>query len=474
MPGTYNHPRIFTLLEITKSIQSAFQKWYPGTFWIVAEMNKLNYYPHSGHCYPDLVERVDGKIAAQIRANIWADDYNRINREFRRVIQEPLKDGINILFQAKVSFHPLYGLSLHISHIDPSYTLGDLEREKKETIQQLKSEGFFDLNKSHRMAQLPQRIAVISVETSKGFADFSAIIDKNPNGYCFFIMLFPALLQGDQAADSILAQFNRIRKAAGHFDAVAIIRGGGGDVGLSVYNQYRLAVETARFPIPVLTGIGHSTNETVTEMVAWKNFITPTDLANFLIQQFHEFAGPVMQAEKSLKEWTPDFLGSKNLEFTTQIDNLRSNVRNLTRQYSHSLVSITGKVSGTVQLLHAKEQLRITFEGKRLVKYSGLYVRNKIMGYESLKKRLNPLSMSFLNGKQEQTLAMEKQVRLLHPENILRRGFSITRQNGKVITDAALIADTRIETTLYKGKIISKIISTENRHEQENNLQPGL
>ena len=470
MTGANNHPRIFTLLEITQSIQTAFQKWYPGTFWIIAEMNKLNYYPHSGHCYPDLVERVDGKIAAQIRANIWADDYQKINREFQRVIHEPLKDGINILFRAKVSFHPVYGLSLQISYIDPSYTLGDLEREKQDTLQQLKSEGLFDFNKSHVMAQLPQRIAVISVETSKGFADFSAIIDKNPYGYRFFIMLFPALLQGDQAADSITGQLNRIKKVAGHFDAVAIIRGGGGDVGLSVYNQYRLALETAVFPLPVLTGIGHSTNETVTEMVAWKNFITPTDLANFLIRQFHEFAGPVMLAQKTLKERTPLFLAGKNLEFTIQTDNFRNNVRNLIRHYRNTLVSLSGKVKGTVTLVHAKEQLRITFEGNKLDTYTARYITKKHLGFESLKNRLNPLARGYLNSKQAQTLAIEKQVRLLHPENILRRGFSITRQNGRVITDASLISDIEIETLLYHGKIISKIISTENRHEQESNL----
>src|SRR5690606_24767693 len=149
-------------------------------------------------------------------------------------------------------------------------------------------------------ALLPQRIAIISVESSKGYADFTHIIEQNPWGYKFFHYLFPSLLQGDNASQSIINQLHRIEKVSHHFDVVAVVRGGGGDVGLSCFNDFALARQIATFPLPVITGIGHATNETVVEMISFFNAITPTKLAEFLIQRFHNFANPVEEAQRKI------------------------------------------------------------------------------------------------------------------------------------------------------------------------------
>jgi len=167
---------------------------------VKAEMNKLNLYPSSGHCYPDLVEKKEGKVIAEIKANIWRDDYQRINNNFLNVLKEPLKSGINILFCAKITYDPANGLRLRIIDIDPSYSLGNLEKEKLETIDKLKLEGIYNTNRTLQLALLPKRIAIISVQTSKGYSDFIQIIETNPWGYNLFHMLFPALLQGARAA----------------------------------------------------------------------------------------------------------------------------------------------------------------------------------------------------------------------------------------------------------------------------------
>ena len=202
------------------------------------------------------------------------------------VAREPLKDGLQILFFASVRFHPQYGLSLQINDIDPTYTLGQMARQRLETIRRLKEEGLFDLNRRLAFPVLPKRVAVISVSTSKGYSDFMNILENRSGNFLFLVTLFPALLQGDRAVDSIMGQLKEIRKSIQRFDVVAIIRGGGGDIGLSCYDDYRLAREVATFPIPVLTGIGHSTNETVVEMVAAGNKITPTDVAYSLVDRF--------------------------------------------------------------------------------------------------------------------------------------------------------------------------------------------
>ncbi|MDZ7740193.1 MAG: exodeoxyribonuclease VII large subunit [Bacteroidota bacterium] len=259
-----------------------------------------------------------------MRANLWKDDYLRINEKFLKITKEPIKDNIAILFSAKIKFHPVYGLSLQIMDIDPSYTLGELEREKQETIEKLKKKEIFENNIKLKRAKLPQRIAIISVETSKGYSDFTNVIENNEWGYKFFHMLFPSLLQGDNAIKEMVKQLKRIKLVKDHFDVVAIIRGGGGDVGLSCYNNYELAREVALFPLPVLSGIGHSTNETVVEMIAHRNNITPTKLAEFLIQEFHNFSVPVKDGQKSIANNSREIIKTTKLELQEKTKYFRS------------------------------------------------------------------------------------------------------------------------------------------------------
>ena len=423
MPEIIDDKKIFSLLEVTKSIQKTLNERYKSSFWVKAEMNKLNFYNHSGHCYPELVEKKDGKIIAQIKAHLWKDDYNRINDNFQKILKEPLKDGIKILFQAKISYDPTYGLALWIMNIDPSYTLGDLEREKQETIIRLKEEDIYTKNKLLKMPLLPQRIAIISVETSKGYADFLKVIDSNLWNYKFFHYLFPSLLQGDKALQSISAQLERIKKVKHHFDVVAIIRGGGGDVGLSCYNNYLLAKEIALFPLPVITGIGHATNETVAEMVSFANEITPTKLAEYLLQKFHNFSVPVQEAEKKIIDRSRRLLSEKKVKFQSEIKLFRSVTENVLMA-NHYIVS------------QFKE---------KLLAQSKLRLEN---------------SLSELNN-------IERNVSNMDPINVLKRGYSITFLNGKAVKNLSQVksGDT-LDTALFEGNIIS-IVNHINKNNNE-------
>jgi exodeoxyribonuclease VII large subunit len=400
----------FSLREVALGIQQTIRDQHAERIWIRTEMNKLNLYPHSGHCYPELVEKQDGKVVAQMRANLWKDDYIRINRTFLDVLKEPLRDGIAILIQATITFDPVYGLALRIYDIDPSFSLGELEREKQATIAALRKEGVFERNKTTILPLLPQRLAIISVETSKGYSDFLKVTGENPWGYAFFHMLFPALLQGDQAAPQIIAQLRRIRRVAPHFDAVAIIRGGGGDVGLSCYNDYSLAREVALFPIPVLTGIGHSTNETVTEMVAFRNAITPTGLADLLIQQFHNFAVPLKEMERSVAEQTLRLL---------------ADTRTL--------------------LMNGVRYFRAVAE-RMLADHSA----------RDLFAAIEKAAMQLLAGENKEIELLQSKVGLLDPVNVLKRGYSITTKDGKPLTrHRQAAAGDEIETQLFDGRIRS-------------------
>lgn len=328
MSSEENERKSFTLFEVMQSIQRTIISRYGSTFWVKADMIKLNHYIHSGHCYPDLVEKKNDRTIAQARAIIWKSDYEKINKKFIEITKEPLKDGISIFFLARIGFDPVYNLSITILDIDPVVTLGQLEKERLETINKLKTEKLFNKNKGLTLPLLPQRLAIISVETSKGYSDFMNIINQERDKYKIFTYLFPSLLQGDNAIESLIQALETVERLKHHFDCVLIIRGGGGDIGLSCYNDYELSKTIANFPIPVLTGIGHSTNETVSEMVSFKNTITPTELADFILNHFREFEKRIIASKDKIIYFSNKIIELENKHIDNIIQKLRIGISN--------------------------------------------------------------------------------------------------------------------------------------------------
>jgi len=481
---------ILSLFEVTSDIRSVLSEKYKNSFWVKAEMNKLNHYSQSGHCYPELVEKKDGKIIAQIKSNLWREDYQSANQKFLRVLHEPLRDGVKILFLAKVQFDPLYGLSLRILDIDPSYTLGDLEREKQETIDQLKAEGIFNSNKIIPLTLLPQRIAIISVETSKGYVDFLHVLNNNPRNYHFFHYLFPSLLQGDSAVDAIIKQLNRIKKVKDHFDVVAIVRGGGGDIGLSCYNNYRLAKEIALFPMPIITGIGHATNETVVEMISYSNAITPTKIAEFLIRKFNEFYEPVRDAEEIIVRCSTEILQQQKSIFQSEIKLFRSVTENVLLENSSQLksssnilqykstfiVKAENSALSSTQISLRKNIFSFQESNRQRIKQLVLNFKKDALGQiQQSRFRLFQLQgsipekvFSFVRNETDRLNAIKKNVTNLSPENILKRGFSITLKNGKAVKSIYDVGPgDSIETLVSDGKINSEVKSAKFEKDDE-------
>ena len=467
MPETISDKKVFSLLEVTLSIQKTLAERYKSSFWVKAEMNKLNLYTHSGHCYPELVEKQDGKVIAQFKANLWKTDFLRINERFLKVLKEPLKDGIKILFCATINFDPSHGLSLRILDIDPGFSLGELEREKLETIEKLTAEGIFHNNRKLILPLLPQRIAVISVETSKGYADYLKVIGQNPWGYKFLNVLFPSLLQGEKSVSSIIGQMRRIRKVVGHFDAVAIIRGGGGDVGLSSYNNYALAREIALFPIPVITGIGHSTNETVAEMVSFKNAITPTELADFLIQKFHNFSEPVKRAEKVMADISLRILRDEKQEFRNTVRYFLSVTNKLIADGHHAVHGLSRTVMQHSGFMLRRESQLLNASVLSIRKYLPLALDGNHLKMEQVQTGLRKQITTFIHERKLLLQNLEKNVSILDPVNILRRGFTMTLVDGKIVHHYTDVKTGDVITTvLADGQVRSEVISSKKSEEE--------
>jgi len=327
-------------------------------------------------------------------------------------------------------------------------------------MMKLKNEGLYDRNRQLELPLLPKRIAIISVKTSKGFSDFINILENNPWGYAFTCVLFPALLQGDKAVESIMGQLKVISRLTEHFDVVAIIRGGGGDVGLNCYDNYLLAKEVALCPLPVITGIGHSTNETVVELIAGFNKITPTDVAYFLIQQFHNFSARVNECQEKVVKHTREMVDREKRRWGELSKRLLLQTDNLLKLEKSILEQVSGKIISVSMALLTGHKHSISMAESRLRFKPGLLIRERQL---ELKNRSDWFAMRVnqLTSQHRLTLEnLEQQVHLLDPEQILKRGYSITYHHGKALTDSSGVNPGEMITTrLFKGEINSEIIS---------------
>lgn len=278
-----------TLLDLQEKIKRGIEGAVPGAVWVTAEIGELNNH-YSGHCYLDLIDYKEGGrgVAAKARGVIWSNVWRMLKPYFETTSGVRLEKGLHVLLKAQVSFSPVYGLSLNILDIDPSFTVGELELRRQKTIERLKGDGCMEMNPSLQLPALPRRIAVVSAETAAGYRDFMKQLHQNENGFRFCTELFAAQMQGDDAPQSIISALERIAERSDEFDVAIIIRGGGAAMDLVCYDDYNLALNIAQFPLPVITGIGHDHDFHIADMVAHTWLKTPTAVADFFVGLFVE------------------------------------------------------------------------------------------------------------------------------------------------------------------------------------------
>ncbi|MBR5055894.1 MAG: exodeoxyribonuclease VII large subunit [Bacteroidales bacterium] len=272
---------ILGLSELLGMVREHIEEGFPAPVWVRAEISEVKNHP-TGHCYLTLTES-DGGLKAKVPAIIWASSYRTLRPFFASETGQDLQVGMNVLVLAQVQYSELYSLSLIISDIDPSFTIGGLELQRRRTIERLQQEGMMDMNATLSLPLLPRRFAVISAETAAGYRDFMKHLHQNEYGFTFHTELFQAAMQGTEAPASIMAAMDAVAQRADEFDALLILRGGGGAMDLVCFDDYELAVNVAQFPLPVLTGVGHDHDYHVIDMVAYANVKTPTALADFLV-----------------------------------------------------------------------------------------------------------------------------------------------------------------------------------------------
>ena len=276
----------YSLKELCDWIQEIVENDLPNRYWVCAEIASMSV---RGHCYMELVEKAEnGILAAKVRATCWSNVYHLLSAYFQQETGQSLHIGLQVMLEVSVEFHAVYGLSLSVWNIDPTYTLGDLAKQRQATIQQLTEDGVMDLQKALQIPSLPRRVAVISSADAAGYGDFCDQLKHNRFGFKFHVQLYPAVVQGDTAARSVVQALNSIAALEEEWDVVVIIRGGGASTDMSCFDDYNLASHCAQFPLPIIAGIGHTRDVSVVDMVVHTSVKTPTAAAEWLIERVAE------------------------------------------------------------------------------------------------------------------------------------------------------------------------------------------
>jgi exodeoxyribonuclease VII large subunit len=481
---------IFTLKQVANSIQNTIKSRFNRLYWVKAEVHRFNL--TKSHCYPELVYKEHGKVIVEMKAICWASNFTRISELFFKTVKEPLRDGLTLLLQVKIVYNPLYGLSLEIQDIDPTFSIGELEKERKETLKRLHEEGILGANQQLEFPLLPKRIAIISVSSSKGLSDFFSVINDNlwnealRLSYAPFFMVFEANLNGDLAINSIINQLASIEKVRHHFDLVAIIRGGGGEIGLACYNNYALAKAIATFPIPIITGIGHSTNTTVSEMVSYRNAITPTELGDFIIKAYNAFSFGLFEAQRTIKSEAVMLIDKEKKDLNAELRVYKSETtgslfkfkarlkQTATSLIQHSLTQFNSNKSeqnkaieclrNGVKLINQHELITIANTTFNLNKESKnlLHRERKIIG--DVFFYIHQQSPKRIESELLKLTQFERFMNAVDPQQVLKRGYSITLVNGKILSPQNLPdLNIEIETISEEYSIKSTINAIKKR-----------
>lgn len=451
-------PQHITLSELQSLIKRGIDDAHPLPYWVTAEISelKVNY---SGYCYLELVEKGGANHVpkAKISAVIWRSTYGMIASYFGAATGgQTLCAGLKVLVKALVSYHELYGLSLQITDIDPSYTLGDMERQRRQTIEQLQRDGVFDMNRELPMPAVVQRLAVVSSRNAAGYQDFMKELSSGP--YRFEVTLFDAFMQGAESEESIVRALETVADALDDFDAVVLIRGGGSQSDLGSFDSYRLCCHLAQFPLPVIAGIGHDKDRSVADLVAAVSLKTPTAVAVYLKNKMAEFEALLDSLRGRLAEWAEEMLGGCTTFLRERAMRLEQQTMRLVHECSLGLQR-TGAELGhraTEAVRRSGDRLGMLRSG--VAQAARFALANHGLRADNLASMLRHRSFDFLSVRRRELALTGDLVASRDPRRILEMGFSVVRQKGGALADPlALHPGDRVEIETHSRTFEAQI-----------------
>ena len=405
----------FTLYELNSLVRQTIEGSMDQDYWVDAELSECR--ESRGHCYMELIQKDEfsNTPVARASAKCWKNTWAMLQPHFERITGQPLHAGLKVRLKVYPQFHEAFGFSWIVTDIDPTYTMGDMARRRQEIIKQLKEEGVFDLQKELTLSAFALNIAVISSETAAGYGDFVNQLADTP--FDFHTQLFPAIMQGEQVEQSIITALNRIYQQqtelfSSPFDCVVIIRGGGATADLSGFDTLALAENVANFPLPIITGIGHDRDESVLDMVSHTRVKTPTAAAQFLISNIEKTQHQIETCEERIAHYAQSRI---------EVEQLR-------------LARLSEHIPPLFSLVKARQEALLDRHLQTIASHL----------QRTLEKEGHRLNL------------LEQRAQALDPTLLLKRGYSITLHNGKLLRDPSQVKpNEEIETRLEKGTIIS-------------------
>jgi exodeoxyribonuclease VII large subunit len=449
------------LSELTSQIQQVIDGAFGHkTFWIIADITNYTYKPQSNYHYFELVEKdkTAAKILAKVAGRAWGNASLNISN-FEKATGQKFKNDINVLIQVSVQYNPSFGLQLNLLDIDTNFTLGLFEQQRKETLERLlrenqafikrAGEGYITRNSELALNQVIQRIAVISSDTSAGFQDFKHTLEHNPFDYKFYIDDYFALVQGDGNAKQFLARVIEVFESQKPYDALVIIRGGGAQTDFLIFDNYELNRAIAKFPIPVITGIGHQKNETIADLMAHTSTKTPTKAAEFIIAHNRAFEDNLIGTQKMILIKTYQMI-NHHKDRLVRLNQITINTtRNLLHEHHKTIMNLSGMILTNPRIIISNRRKDLSNLQLNLQSYSKLYFLNKtahIAHFQSV-------------------------MRIMSPQNILNKGFAIIKVDGKIAGNADQIeVGTELTVRLASSEIKTIVKSKSAYDENEFNL----
>lgn len=431
-----------SISQLTEQIRLTLESHLQPVYWVIGELADFRQAPQ-GHVYFELVEKQGNQVLAKIKANLWQFNYRSVAAKFESVTGSTLKNGMKVLAQVAVNYHPVYGLSVNVKDIDPSFSLGERARLRQETIDRLTKEGLIRLNARFSLPPVIQKIAVISSATAAGYGDFVNQLENNPYGYQISHQLFNSLMQGNEAVSSLISAFEQVelQLEKGKFEAVILIRGGGAQLDLDCFDDYRLGAKIANFPIPVFTGIGHERDETVADLVAHSRLKTPTAVAEFLLSGFREF--------------------EENLSLILQ--RLDRTTRSKLKEEEGKIQQLSLRAKSLAGNRLSLENERVKTFAKRTEQAAKNLIRQEWVALESHEKNLKKGIDHFLKLQVDRLNHIETLIHQMDPMLLIKKGYTRTEAKGKPVHLVDLSPGDQLTTYTIDQKISSTITQIEEK-----------
>lgn len=405
--------------------------------WVTGELIDLR--ASGGHCYMELIDKdmASGRVNARIRAIMWANVAPGLGRKFLEATGQRLVSGLKVMVRGTVNYHPSFGMSLVITDIDPSYTLGEAERRRREILARLTADGVIDINRSLGWPEPVLRIAVVSAPGAAGYGDFVNQLYSSPKRFRFGVELFPAVMQGEKTVASCIAALDAVATRSDEFDCVVMIRGGGSTADLQSFDDYNLALNVAQFPLPVIVGIGHERDVTVLDYVAAMRVKTPTAAAEWLIARAGESLDHLQRA------------GDDILAVVAQ----RINGCLTQLSYYEGVLPTAARA--------VTDRSRSFIDGSRvmLAGIAGSRLKPAEAMLDASAKALGVAVATALERASERLAGSESLLDALSPVATMKRGFTMTRTGeGKTVTSASqLLEGSEIFTIFADGSVCSVV-----------------